>query len=318
VALPTFTELGLAALVLLAALFVCIYFIVQMRRRRAQLANEPMPSREQLDDRAFNQIHIARASAERLHRSGVDVDSVLTLLDNAEKARARGDPDTATALARSAQETLVRLRSNPPTRVPAPQEAPLSSAAAMAPNASDGAWIDARASSPAPLPVRDPSGSSDAPVGRLPKNKAESRFQLNLLEEDVRRSEGSAPKAAETIEGRTLLHDGRSAFDRGDYTEALRLGLRGRRRVGARLETLAPSRSTQPEPPDEEAAPAPIATPTDGGPGTCANCGAPMKGADAFCRACGASRSSTRCGQCGQALAADDRFCGACGGAIRT
>jgi hypothetical protein len=218
VAVPTFTELGIAALVLLAVFFVFIYFIVQLRRRRAQMADEPMPTREQLDDRAFNQIHIARAAADRLHRSGVPVDQVLTLLDNAEKARARGDPDTATALARSAQETLVRLRSTPPSRVPPPLDAALPSGTTTAPR--EGAWLEARPSASAPPPVRDETAASDAPVGRLPKNKAESRFQLNLLEEDLRRSESSTPNTPESVEGRTLLSDGRAAFERGDYTGA--------------------------------------------------------------------------------------------------
>jgi Double zinc ribbon len=320
VSVPTYTELGLAALVLLAVFFVFIYFIFQLRKRRAQLANEPMPSREQLDDRAYNQIHIARAAAERLERSGVDVENVATLLDNAEKARARGDPDTATALARSAQETLVRLRSAPPSRVPFASAAPSTVQGAIGglpPAATDGAWLDGASSHPAPVAVSEVAAGPDATVGRLPKNKAESRFQLNLLEEDVRRAQSAAPAAAETVEGGTLLHDGRAAFDRGDYTEALRLGLRGRRRVGGRLETLAPSRATQAEPSDDESTPAPVPLPTDGGPSTCANCGAPMKGTDGFCRACGASRGSARCGQCGEALAADDRFCGACGGPVR-
>jgi double zinc ribbon protein len=302
--------------VLLAVLFVFLYFIVQLRRRRAQLASEPIPTREQLDDRAYNQIHIARASAERLQRSGVDVSQVLALLDNAERARARGDPDTATALARSGQETLLRLRSAPPRGVPASAGTAATGASAPAP-AGDGAWIDGRTGAAAP-PTALPDPPTSGSAARLPKNKAESRFQLSLLDEDVKRAEASDPKGAGTTEGRTLLRDGQSAFERGDYTEALRLGLRGRRRVGARLETLAPTRSTQPEPDDDSEAPGPAPEPDQAGPATCANCGAPMKGADGFCRACGSPRSSARCGQCGEALAPDDRFCGACGGPIRS
>lgn len=315
---PTYTTLALAALVFVAVGAVFLYMWFRLRRHRAELANEPIPTREQLDDRAFNQIHIARASAERLERSGIEVGKVLTLLDDAEKARARGDPDTATALARSAQETLVRLRSTPPSRVPSSGGSSLAAPGVGAAGpVADGAWVDA--AGPGTRPVMDPADAPpQGPVGRLPKNKAESRFQLTLLDEEVRKAEVAAPKTAETKEARTLLDDGRAAFERGDFTEALRLGLRGRRRVGGRLETLAPSRSTQTEPADDDEAPTAPVTPSDNGPGTCANCGAPMKGTDGFCRACGAPRSSARCGQCGEALAPDDRFCGACGGPIRT
>ncbi|MCI4360622.1 MAG: zinc ribbon domain-containing protein, partial [Thermoplasmata archaeon] len=309
-----------AAIVFITTGFVFAYLWIRLRRQRAQLANEPTPSREQLEDRAFNQIQIARAAAERLERSGVDLGGVPTLLDNAEKARARGDPDTATALARSAQESLVRLRTTPASRVPVTggdSGAPGASALPSAPSP-DGAWMNAPTGAGPVAAEFDPT-PPEAPVGRLPKNKAESRFQLSLLDEEVRKAEATAPAAAATTESRHIHDDGRSAFDRGDYTEALRLGLRGRRRVGGRLETLAPSRATQSEPGDDDVAPPPSSPPDRSGQGvppTCGSCGAPLKASDGFCRACGTPRHGARCAKCGESLSGTDKFCGVCGTSI--
>ena len=310
--------LGLAAIVFIATGFIFLYMWIRLRRRRAELANDPAPTRAVLEDRAFNQIHLARSAAERLERSGVDTGSIEELLDKADLARSRGDPDTALAFARSAQESLVRLRSAPPTRVPRSENGDRSPPPTALPV--DGTdTVDTALPSPAATFTLDAAGDgSEGGTGRLPKNKAESRFQLNLLDEEVRGAERQAPRDAASVESRKLLDDGRAAFDRGDYTEALRLGLRGRRRVGGRLETLAPGKSTQPEGPDDEVGRGtPPAAPTEAPP-TCPSCGAPLRASDAFCRACGASRTATRCAQCGEALASTDRFCGSCGAPIRS
>ncbi len=308
--------LGLAALVFIATGSIFLYLWFRLRRRRRQLADEPISTRQVLEDRAFNQIHLARSAADRLRRSGVDIGRVNELLDSADAARDRGDPDTATAFARSAQEALVRLRSSPPTRVPQSAGVTFNVASASAPL---GERPTPGSAGPAARTSLDgPSDRSENGAERLPKNKAESRFQLTLLEEEVRGAERASPRSMESVESRRLLGDGQAAFDRADYTEALRLGLRGRRRVGGRLETLAPSRATQVEPSDEDEGSVAPPTTAPETPLTCSNCGAPLRPSDAFCRACGASRTAARCGQCGEALASSDRFCGACGAPIRS
>ncbi|MCI4340170.1 MAG: zinc ribbon domain-containing protein [Thermoplasmata archaeon] len=310
--------LGLAAIVFVATGFIFLYLWVRLRRRRAELSSEPLPTRAVLEDRAYNQILLARSAAERLERSGVDTGGVETLLDKADLARSRGDPDNAMAFARSAQETLVRLRAQPPTRVPRSAGETAGPALSDPPAALISPTRPVLDTSPGPLTLDPHAERPEGGGERLPKNKAESRFQLTLLEEEVTGSERSAPKAAASVESRRLLDDGRGAFERGDYTEALRLGLRGRRRVGGRLETLAPSKSTVAEPEADEVGPGPLPPTSPDAPLTCPSCGAPLRAADAFCRACGASRAAARCGQCGEALATSDRFCGACGAPIRS
>ena len=297
-------ELG--TLLAVAGVFAMTLFLVWfLRRRRRQLSNrgEVPASRVVLEDRAFNQIQLARSAMAQLTRDGIDVGELPALLDRAELARSRGDPDTASALAQSARETLVHLRTSAPGRTSSVSRAP-------------GSPVGAAASS-SPSASAGPVGAlpDTPPPARLPPNKAESRFQMNLLSDDLSNLKGSASQAPEAKEGRTLLSDAQGAFDRGQFTEALRLALRGRRKIGGRLETLAPGPGSERPGPGsdgeelstEEAAAA-----------SCPSCGTPMKASDQFCRGCGASRSAPKCGKCGESLSKDDRFCGVCGEPVRT
>lgn len=310
---------GEAGSVFVGVLIVFLFLMFRLRRRRRILTDELDTSREVRDDRAYNQIQLARAAADRLERAGADVGPVRRRIDEAEAARARRDTETALAVARSAQEALVRLQQEPVAEVP------LSAGAVGAAAPRSGSYGPSSTASIAPpmgpagldlasLPDRS-DAADEAPVGRLPKNKAEAHFQLTLLADEIGAADGKGGPSADLTEAKTFLADARSAYDRADYTEALRLGLKGRRRVGGRLETLAPSAATHPEA-SLEGRPA---SPTSSAAGArCSNCGQPMRPGDRFCRGCGSSNDAARCRNCGQALAADDRFCGACGETVRT
>lgn len=278
-----------------------LYLIYWLRRRRKLLGTERLPTRAELQDRAYNQISIARSASDHLDRSGVDVSSPRKLIESAEAARRRGDPDTALGLAKSAQATLLALRQNGPTAGPAAAEA---AALGVMPSAAT-ALPSASAAEGAPTPV--------AP--RLPPNKAESRFQLSLLRDELAAAARAPSPTADLPEAQRLAREGEVAFARGDYTESLRLGLRGRRAIGGRVEALAPSRATRVEATGGAAPPR-----GDGESGAathCGTCGQPLRENGRFCRGCGASQGAPRCGSCGEALASDDRFCGACGAPIR-
>ncbi|MFA6108076.1 MAG: response regulator [Candidatus Latescibacterota bacterium] len=58
---------------------------------------------------------------------------------------------------------------------------------------------------------------------------------------------------------------------------------------------------------------------TEGGFFFCAQCGAPAKADDRFCRQCGSGLERRRvCAKCGTACAPGDRFCGNCGDSLAT
>lgn len=299
----------IAAALLVAIGGAFLYLIHWTRRRRAQRTSEPVATRAELEDRAFNAIAIARAAADRLSREGLDVAAPRRLIDSADAARRRGDADTALGLAKSAQATLTKLRESPTGGRELPSTAAPGPERAWTPPPGPDTREGETVGDPLAPAAADPtSGASSTP--RLPPNKAASRFQLGLLDEELAARAKAGPETGDLEASRQVARDGHEAFDRGDYTEALRLALRGRRRLGSRLETLPAGPSAA------RAATGPVAVDAPAPPSEavhCPVCGQPQRAGDRFCRGCGASRDSPRCPACGERLAGDDRFCGVCG-----
>lgn len=303
--------IGLAAGLLLFVLGGFLWFFRKLRHRRRSIEEGAEPTPVPTADRAYNQIQLARSAAEHLARQGRDVSRSRALIDQADAAFQRGAYDTALGLSSTARELLLPPTSATPSPPPPGSRAPLSPAAPSAPSSPPPGVSPAMSPPLGPAaPMDAEEAPPEAPTPRLPKNKAESRFQLTLLDEELSRSAGGGANGGSVEESKILASQARQAFDRGDFTEALRLGLKGRRRLGARLETLPP-----PAAPETERPPAAAG---DSAPGSCSTCGQPLRANDKFCRGCGAPRTAPRCAACGEALAGDDRFCGACGAPIRT
>ncbi len=306
---PSVWEIVGVAGFLFVVLLLGYYALTRLRTRRKKLSLELDTSRELVEDRAFNQLRLARTEADLLDRQGVDVSGPRQLLEEAESARGRRDFDSALAMARSAHEALVRLHRSPPASPGGPSETALPPGPAPSP---------ARAESVVPLPFPSTVGPLGGPPGiggrggtapeeppraALPKNKAESKFQLTILSDELSRASSERPTDTAIPEAADLRAQASAAFDREEYTDALRLALRGRRRLGARLETF-PARpetppSTEPAAPEE--------------PLRCRSCGEALRANDRFCRYCGTLRGPARCEACGAPLEPNDRFCSACG-----
>ncbi len=272
-------------------------FYVLRRLRRRHLSDRDSAARPELaSDRAYNRAAMARREADLLAAQGTDVGRARELLDLSDRSFRAREFDRAYELAQSAHETLVALRR-------APGRAPTS----PAPSALGAFPPSSRPvpASDAPLPggVEPNGAASEAPSGRPPKNKLESHFQLRLLESDLERR-GKTPDTSGAAE---LLGQARTAFDREEYTEALRLALKGRRQLGAPVETLGKAgpagRAT--------GAPAPSVAPN--GERRCAKCGRAVVEGDAFCRGCGTPYPASTCPKCGAPRTPADGFCGRCG-----
>ena len=254
---------------------------------------------------------MARTEADLLERQGVDVARARQLIGLAESSFGTRQFDRAFDLAQSAHNTLVAARKAPKTAPPAQPPAPA-------------------APSPAPAPFRptvllpaaganavDPPGPT---VSKVPKNRAESHFELGLLERDLETAKRERPKQNGTRKGEATRAVAQAAYDRADYTEAFRLALKGRREVGGRVETLAPAGSVRttggspeaPEAPLTSDTPAQVAE-TVASAERCPQCGHPTQSSDAFCRGCGTPRVPATCPKCGSARLATDTFCGVCG-----
>lgn len=317
---PPAWQLVLVGVLFLIVLLVGYYALTRLKARRKRLALELDNARDLVEDRAHNQIRLARAEAEVLTHRGTDVTRPAALLDDAESAQKRQDFDHALALARSAHEALVRLQRQAP-----PAESAFVSGRSSAPGpgtvrpASVGAGPGLMSPTPGGSvgePPESPyeAGGEEETRVQLPKNKAESHFQLNLLHDELAKATAERGPDASVTESTALQEKAQVAFDRGDFTEALRLGLKARRRLGARLETLGPSPAM--------GGPVSSGDAPEGGPSridgaseilTCGSCGEPLRPSDRFCRSCGTLRGPARCPACGAAIDAGDRFCAACG-----
>jgi hypothetical protein len=255
-----------------------------------------------MSDRAFNRLAMARREAALLAGQGVDVGRAREQLAQAQAAFDTRQFDRAYELAQSAHESMIASRQRAPLASPPSAPGP-ATAAAAAP------------ASPSPLPPLRAAPVAAPETPRIPKNRAESQFQLRLLDEALSRprpGDGSAVEGAQALA--TQAH---RSFDGGDYTEAFRLALKARRQLGEGVEALAPSPTRAPAPPPAEGprnAPDPLRSAEAVATAQrCPSCGYPTLPDDAFCRGCGTPRTPTACPSCGAARTPTDTFCGRCG-----
>lgn len=291
-----------------------LYARARLQRRKAQLLGELRNRPDLVQDRAFNRIAMARREAELLAGQGVDVGRARDQIAEAQAAFDNRRYEQAYQTAQVAHESLVNARRTGPRLSSAPPRSGSSGNSPPSPPASPvGAPAPSAAAAPAPAP----------PVA---KNRAESQFQLRLLDQELASARSNHSGAPVTIDAGELATRAHSAFDRSDFTEAFRLALKGRRALGGSIESLPPTPGG-PVPTDD---PGPRgfdgnlgarsdATETAekvAGAERCSECGYPALPGDAFCRGCGRPRSPSACAKCGTPRTPSDTFCGRCGAAF--
>ncbi|HEV2449021.1 MAG TPA: zinc ribbon domain-containing protein [Thermoplasmata archaeon] len=283
------TFLLFAVIAVFLSSFVYMFYQFNLRRRRRILESEvPLPP----EDRAFNQIRIARAASAHLADQGYAVEAVTESLDSAERRYARRDHAGALRLAQEAQAKLRRIHAD---------GAPAARTPALSLSAEDPGVPDES------VPVPPTPAESAAPrPSKVPKGMVEARFTLNLLEQELAGAESSRPGDPRLGEARNLRDEAQRAFADRRYPEAWSTALRARRRLGAPIEGVGgPATSSGATDPEASAA-----------PGTCPRCGRALRGGEKFCRGCGASLVAHACPRCGVAVEASDEFCHACGSPV--
>jgi hypothetical protein len=291
-------DLIIVGVILGAVLLLFVVFVIRrMRERRRRLAEDLAADKGVLRDRAFNAMRLASAEAAVLERDRIDTSAARALIAQGEAAIRAGDDYRALTIGRNVQDTLVRLRhEGKPTLLTLPVD-------------------------PEPLPTA-PEGAEEAdPLPRLAatQNPAAARFQIRLLTEEIAQVEQKEPAKPGLAEALRFQSDALDALERNEVTAALGLALKGRRAIGARVESLPPTAPLSP--------PAPPSTPIVGRPATapvattarprasvpCPTCGRASKASDLFCRYCGAPVGTARCPRCQAPLEPEDRFCARCG-----
>lgn len=283
------TILLFAVVAVFLSSFVYMFYKFNLRRRERILEHEvPLPP----EDRAFNQIRIARAASAHLASQGYAVGSVTESLDSAERRYGRRDHAGALRLAEEAQAKLRRIHA---------EGAPSARPPAMSLSAEDPGVDDPAA----PAVPRPPESVAPRPA-KVPKGMVEARFTLNQLEQELAAAESSRPGDPRLGEARNLREEAKRAFADRRYPEAWSTALRARRRLGAPIEGVG----------GPLAASEPAGADVAGPPGGCPRCGRAIRAGEKFCRGCGASLAAHSCPRCGVAVEAADEFCHACGAPV--
>lgn len=293
--------------VVLAIIVVALllFLLRGLRNKRAKLLSELEDRPELNQDRAFNRLVMARREAGILVGQGVDVRRAQDLIAEAQGAFDTRQYDRAYRVAQSAHEALVNARQQGArsTGVPLP-----SKGSATAPPSGPTGVAPAAVTAPAP-PERP----------AIPKNRAESQFQLQLLGEELAAIPARRAREASVTGASALRNQASAAFDQGDYTGAFRLALRGRRTLGGTLESIPPPGSSTTGASGRTASatsaasdPAQTAEAAAGGE-RCSECGYPALSGDAFCRGCGRPRTPLTCPTCGSPRGEEEPYCGRCG-----
>lgn len=291
--------LVLVVILVTFGLGVLLYLRRRLKERREKLLGELRDRPELIRDRAFNRLAMARREADLLGQQGVDVSRPRALISESQGAFDNRGYDRAYELAQQAHEALVHARQD---RVPL-ASAPTAASPSTAP-------------SPSGVPPAPVSTAPPSPAPSIPKNRAESQFQMRLLDTELDAARNDPARSAACSEASRFRADAGTAFDRGDFTDAFRLALKGRRAIGAPVESLpatpgaaGPASGANRAPVD----PARSAEETASAE-RCPSCGYPLLAGDAFCRGCGEPRSDPMtCPQCGAARQSSDGFCGRCG-----
>ena len=296
------TAIFIVVVVAVIVVGMLLYLRQQLRRKRAQLLRDLEDRPELVQDRAFNRIAMARREAELLAARGSDVTRARELVATAQASFDSRRYEAAYQSAQLAHESLVHARRASPLPSSPPKSGP----------------EPTLVRSPEPDPIASPM--TVAPVPGIAKNRAESKFQLTVLDRELERVRHDRSEGPATAEATALQRDAQTAFDRSDYTEAFRLALRGRRALGGSVESLPPSpgaRTTSTpragatdtaRPLDASAAAERVA-----GADRCPACGYPTLPGDTFCRGCGTPRAGASCPTCGTSRTPSDTFCGRCG-----
>jgi hypothetical protein len=329
-------EIGGTVVAIFVVLVVVYMLYRYLRRRGPELAARE--GKTVLDDRSYNQVRIGQAAADRLAQTGVDVSAAKELFRRAEAARAGGNYTLSLELSKKAQDSLAAARSGAmtlpssgPVRSTLSTDTTPSSSLSAGPRSASAAVYAAPPTAPvfaAGANGPDTGVSSEVALepgtSRPPKNKMEAHFQLSLVQDelDQARATKSRTKAFRDAEG--LRDQGQAAYDKQDFTEALRLALKSRRTLGTRVEALPVSTVPASSPGASEQVAVSAAARVSGSVAdstafgqTCAKCGRTVAPTDQFCRGCGAPIAPAVCSRCGAPLSAGDRFCGTCG-ATRT
>ncbi len=271
--------IGALALTMVVVIIAEVLWI-RNRRMKKRLASGGSAGRGKasLRDEAHNALITGRAIARTLERSGGSMPGTWSQLEEAQLAYDRGNYRVCVDLVDRAKESMKAERLSREKK-------------------GDLAKLESSAT---------PRGEEEVLTKEyiakeLPENFIQAKFSLNVAGEQM---EECRNKAMDTEAAALVLQDAEQAFERKDYTTALKLAVRCKNLLGdatGSLETIAP---------EEEV----IEITEEQLKFRCEGCGELLIEGDGFCRKCGAKvPKALECEKCGKVADMDDKFCRGCG-----
>ena len=286
--------------ILLFGLMVVFFLMIMWLQRRRKSAVTVVEARN-MEEEAYNAITITRNLAYRMRERGYNVESEMVVIERAQREFEARNYSAAYTLAMNARRALRNLAREPVVEdKTSPQvERELeffrkiaeSQPPRNAPEEEEEEYL-----SPTYLLQK-----------KLPENYLQSRFEIRVAESKVAAmSHGPRRDAAQRY-----LERAKSAFDGGDYTEALKMAVRSVKIAEGKVDPAEVEGTLAPPPPEK-----PAEGPAEEGEEElrCPECNAVVRDEDKFCWNCGCKLEFVYiCPDCGEEVSEGDRFCRHCG-----
>ncbi len=287
--------------ILLFALMVVFFLMVMWLQRRRKTAVTVVEARN-MEEEAYNAITITRNLAYRMRERGYNVESEMVVIERAQREFEARNYTAAYTLAMNARRALRNLAREPVVedRTSPQVERELEFFRKIAESGTP------------PKPSEEEEEEYLSPTyllqKKLPENYLQSRFEIRVAESKVAAmSHGPRRDAAQRY-----LDRAKSAFDGGNYTEALKMAVRSVKIADGEIEPEEEARPSPPPAPPEATA---METPVEGEEELrCPECNAVVRDEDKFCWNCGCKLEFVYiCPDCGEEVSEGDRFCRHCG-----
>ncbi len=292
--------------VLVLAVSLMIVFVVVVYVMLALLKKTRVKKmREERDPKedAYNQLQMLRAMVKLMRDKGYNISPVETLIVKAQMAYNTDNYAECIEIVNSAKRTLARIREE--STVPD----------GISPRVAEEMRIIKKIEERGSYQYEMPPQVKDF-ERKLPENYLQSKFEIKVVEDKILKREEGAVKDAAML----YLKRAKEAFDRKEYTEALRLAIKSNRiletneipsekpvqevkpviEVVEKPKVISITETEETEKKEEEL--------------HCPNCGAVVRKEDKYCWNCGAKLVWTyKCPNCGGEVTTEDRFCRHCG-----
>ena len=303
------------------SILIFAYLLLWINRRKNKKAM--LLGKVPIEEDTYNQIQIVKSMANVMEGKGYDVGGVRSVLHKADIAYADGRYGECLEIVNNAKRMLMRIRNEEKVEdtVSPHVERELEIIKNVTP-----ATPQPVTSSVAPMEEKKEKDKEEEEmppqvkdyIKKLPPNYLQSKFEIGVVEEKIPKKEDGEVKEAAKL----YLVKAKEAFDRGDYTAALKFAVRSNKILDTNQVTYV---SMDKIGTVEEKPPAPIVTPLieekkreEEEELRCPKCGAIVRPEDKYCWNCGAKLVFVyTCPNCGAEVTSEDKYCRHCGYKLR-